>query len=346
VLLHEVGEFNMKFLVFALLALFAVSCFAELTEQQLQVEFTNFMQQHKKSYTVDEFQYRFQVFKQNARFIDSFNGQNKTFTVAMNKFGDLTSEEFGKIYLGFRGMVRTDVNVDQALKTLPQGPASWDWRTKGAVTQIKNQGQCGSCWSFSATGSGEGSHFLSGQALVALSEQQLVDCSGSYGNQGCNGGLMDDAFQYMMKYGEDSEAAYPYTAQDGYCQYSASGVVAKFNGYHDIPSGSETDLYNAIWGVAPISVAIDASHTSFQFYSSGVYYEPACSSTQLDHGVLAIGFGASGSADYYIVKNSWGTDWGMSGYIWMSRNRNNNCGIATMSSYVCTANEPNCPATL
>jgi len=326
-------------IVLLLLALFSVACFAAMTEQQLQQAFTNYMQQYSKSYSVDEFQYRYQVFKQNARYIDSFNG---TFRVSMNYFGDLTLAEYSKMYLGFLGN-KAKINTLPVGILKPSIPASWDWRTKGAVTGIKNQGQCGSCWSFSATGSSEGAWFLGGNTLQSLSEQQLVDCSGSYGNEGCNGGLMDDAFQYEIAIGGlESESEYPYTAEDGTCQFVKSEIVASITAYHDVPSGSEPDLTSDIGTIAPISVAIDASHSSFQFYSSGVYYEPECSSTQLDHGVLGVGYGTEGSSAYYIVKNSWGTDWGMNGYIWMSRNRNNNCGIATMASYPCAKNEPNC----
>eukprot|EP01090_Pellita_catalonica_P008279 TRINITY_DN18_c0_g1_i1.p2 TRINITY_DN18_c0_g1~~TRINITY_DN18_c0_g1_i1.p2 ORF type:complete len:358 (+),score=68.46 TRINITY_DN18_c0_g1_i1:79-1074(+) len=315
-----------------------------LTEKQLQTEFTSYMQRYNKSYESDVFQQRFEIFKSNAKFIEAHNGDSsKTFKVALNKFADLTGEEYAKIFLGFRGNYKVST---KPVVFDPSIPTSVDWRKEGAVTHIKNQGQCGSCWSFSATGSTEGSHKIAGNTLVSLSEQQLVDCSGSYGNMGCNGGLMDDAFQYIMAaVGLESESEYPYTASDGTCHFVQSEVKAKINGYHDITSGSEVDLYTHIANVSPISVAIDASHSSFQFYSSGVYYEPACSATQLDHGVLAVGYGVDGSKDYYIVKNSWGTDWGMNGYIWMSRNRNNNCGIATSASYPCTAGQSNCPAT-
>jgi len=154
---------------------------------------------------------------------------------------------------------------------------------------------------------------------------------------------MDDAFEYVIQNnGIDTEASYPYTAEDGTCQYNAANCGSTLQSYQDVTSGSEPALQTAIATVGPISVAIDASHSSFQMYSGGVYYEPACSPTQLDHGVLAVGYGTSAGQDYYIVKNSWGTDWGMNGYIWMSRNRNNNCGIATMSSYPLAAGANNC----
>jgi cathepsin L len=327
----------MKFALI-LLALFAACYAVRVSDQALQVEFTNWMAANGKSYDTDEFQYRWQTWKANHRFIQEHNAKNLTFSVAMNKFGDLSTKEFSKIYNGFLGAKalgrRPHKTNNVVIAPNPNAPASIDWRTKGYVTGIKNQGQCGSCWSFSATGSSEGQHFKETNSLVGLSEQNLVDCSQSYGNQGCNGGLMDDAFQYIIANGGiDTEASYPYTAEDGTCHYSKANNGATLSSYTDVPSDSETALTNDCGTYGPISVAIDASHSSFQFYSGGVYYEPDCSSTQLDHGVLAVGYGVLSGQDYYIVKNSWGTDWGLSGYIYMSRNRNNNCGIATMASW-------------
>jgi cathepsin L len=218
-------------------------------------------------------------------------------------------------------------------------PDSVDWRTQGYVTPIKDQGQCGSCWAFSAVASLEGQHFKASGKLVSLSEQNLVDCSMAQGNQGCNGGLMDQAFTYIKaNNGIDTEDSYPYTATDQTCAYSAANVGATDTGFTDIKSGSEDDLVNAIATVGPISVAIDASHSSFQLYKKGVYYERSCSSTEPNHGVTAVGYGVDKSTfgkeeDVYIVKNSWGTSWGDQGYIMMSRNKKNNCGIANMSSF-------------
>ena len=241
--------------------------------------------------------------------------------------------EFAKAFNGYiSGRRSNSSKVFAATKV--DIPTEVDWRTKGYVTGVKNQGQCGSCWAFSATGSLEGQHFKATSNLVSLSEQNLVDCSGAEGNEGCNGGLMDDAFQYVIdNHGIDTEASYPYVAQDENCRFKKNDIGSICSGYTDVASENEQALTQAIAEVGPISVAIDASHQSFQMYQSGVYYEPACSQTALDHGVLAVGYGVEGGKDMYIVKNSWGTSWGMEGYIYMSRNRDNNCGISTEASY-------------
>jgi cathepsin L len=263
-----------------------------------------------------------------------WDAEARGFSVAINEFADLSLSEFSSIYNG----MNVTVNYDESRhsETSPSGPQGYtvDWVSKGAVTGIKNQGQCGSCWSFSTTGSVEGAHFLSTGSLVSLSEQNLVDCSTAEGNEGCNGGLMDDAFEYIIKnHGIDTEASYSYRATGpNKCEFKAADVGATISSYHDIQSGSESALQTGV-DKTPVSVAIDAGHNSFQLYKSGVYYEPACSTSQLDHGVLAVGYGNSGSSNYWVVKNSWGADWGMAGYIQMSKDRNNNCGIATAASY-------------
>jgi len=296
------------------------------TEKEYRAAFLKFIKDHSKHYAQSEFAAKYRTFKANMDFVQTWNANAENHRVAINKFADLTVAEYSSMFLGTRANVTPGPFVPSSTDS------TVDWRTKGAVTPIKNQGQCGSCWAFSTTGSTEGAHFLAMGKLVSLSEQNLVDCSNAEGNQGCNGGLMTQAFTYIIKNkGIDTEASYPYTAQNGNCHYAAANSGSTLVSYVNVQSGSEADLVTKI-NAGPTSVAIDASHSSFQLYHTGIYYEAACSASALDHGVLAVGYGSTGSKDYYIVKNSWGTDWGMAGYIEMSRNRNNNCGIATMAS--------------
>jgi len=199
------------------------------------------------------------------------------------------------------------------------------------VPPVKAPGMCGSCWAFSTPGSVEGAWVIQGKnTLVSLSEQQLVDCSQAEGNEGCNGGLMDYGFQYIIDNGGIcTEAAYAYTGTDGTCKKTCEKVV-KISGYKDIPSGNETSLLNAVGTVGPVSIAIEADQSGFQFYSGGVF-DGACG-TSLDHGVLAVGYGTDSGKDYWTVKNSWGASWGETGYIRMIRNKNQ-CGLTLAASY-------------
>ena len=294
-------------------------------------------QKYDKSYADELTELRrHAIWQANKKYVDEHNqhlADRLGFTLAINEYSDLDSVEFAKQLTGLLGKAKPNPN---AKMYVPSGtiPTSVDWRTKGIVTGIKNQGQCGSCWSFSATGALEGQHALKTGNLVSLSEQNLVDCSGPEGNDGCNGGWPFWAFEYVIKNGGiDTEASYPYRAQDEKCRFSAANVGATCKNYTMVPEDNENALTDAIANVGPISVCIDASHPSFQTYSSGVYYEPDCSQIDLDHAVLAVGYGTHSGSDMYIVKNSWGTSWGMQGYIYMSRNRNNNCGIASKASY-------------
>jgi len=300
----------------------------------------DFKKTHDKSYeTVEEESARFYIYIDNLRQIEEHNKEyqagRQSFELAMNQFGDMTNDEFRARFNGFKrpstsaaqGPLHQSVHADL--------PDAVDWRDKGYVTPVKDQKQCGSCWSFSATGSLEGQHFKKTGKLVSLSEQNLVDCSQAEGNEGCNGGWMDSAFKYItVNNGIDTEASYPYEAVDRPCRFNKTNVGATDASFVDIKTGDESDLENAIATVGPISVAIDASKMSFQFYKQGVYYEKRCSPKNLDHGVLAVGYGVTDKGvKYYIVKNSWGASWGNKGYLWMSRERNNNCGIATTASY-------------
>lgn len=297
--------------------------------------FVKWVAQHGKHYNGEgAFFKAYNTFVKNLNFVRVHNASKNSSHMALNKFGDLSSAEFKAQYL------RTRPNTKQNLFRRMQNvedlsnvslAASVDWRTKNAVTPVKDQGQCGSCWAFSTTGSVEGAWAIKKGSLVSLSEQQLVDCASSTGNQGCNGGLMDQAFEWIIQNnGICSEAAYPYTAQDGTCQTCTP--VVTISGYKDVTPGNETALLPAV-NLGPVSIAIEADQSCFQFYSGGVLDDASCG-TQLDHGVLVVGYGTDSSSgkDFWIVKNSWGSSWGEAGYIRLVRNKNQ-CGIASLPSY-------------
>lgn len=327
--------------VLVLLTVFAVyaSAFEFTTEWEL------WKHTHGKQYGSDgEELHRQTIWEANKKYVDNHNqhADKWGFTLETNKFADLESAEFVALYNGYSMNDGHRSNATRFFE-IPKdfaAPASMDWRDKGAVTGVKNQEQCGSCWAFSTTGSLEGQNFLKKGTLVSLSEQQLVDCSQKYGNHGCQGGLMDNAFRYIKANGGiDTEASYPYTAKNGKtCKFSTANVAATCSNYVDIHKGDIDGLLAAATTVGPISVAMDASHMSFQLYATGVYDPWLCSSSRLDHGVLVVGFGSEPSGlfhenkDYWLVKNSWGTGWGEKGYFKIAR-KNNKCGLATSASY-------------
>jgi len=293
-----------------------------------QEEFVAYVKQFNKVYTSDELFTRFQNFVDNKKIIDEHNAKGLGWEMGINAFTDLTNKEFVDTYLGYIPR-QNDYARSQNLHVTPKDQVladTLDWRTKGAVTPIKDQGQCGSCWAFSTTGSVEGANQIKSGQLTSVSEQQLVDCAGSSGNQGCNGGLMDDAFEYIIKNkGIGSEASYPYTARDGKCKQVSS--VATVSKYTDVKKNDETALMSAV-NIEPVSVAVDAQ--SWQTYRKGVM--TGLCGKQLDHGVSLIGYGTEGTTNYWLVKNSWGTSWGEQGTIRLVRGKNE-CGIAEAASY-------------
>ena len=298
--------------------------------------FNRWASYYGKRYTASEYDYRNTIFNTNVRTIYEHNLAASLmdppgWTMTVNKFADLTPKEFKKLY----SMNYTESRSNSTF-TVPISavPAQVDWTDKGVVTPVKDQGQCGSCWAFSATGAMEGAWAISKKQLFNLSEQELVDCSVPQGNQGCNGGLMDQAFQYVVaNKGLATDAEYPYTATGpNTCQSETS--VMTISGFKDVPANSETALVSAIVQ-QPVSVAVEADQSVFQFYSGGVMTS-ACG-TNLDHGVLAVGYGTLGGKDYYKVKNSWGADWGTDGYILLGRGAafgsSGQCGIQMDPSF-------------
>jgi cathepsin F len=291
------------------------------------------MLQHGKSYdSVEEYNRRFQTYQDNLERIDELNGLYSPKTkFGVNKFADLSKEEFKNTYLSKNLAVRDDswpVAPDFSDEVIENMPSTFDWRPKGAVTAVKDQGQCGSCWSFSTTGNVEGQWFLAGHTLIGLSEQNLVDCDQecmeyegeSVCDAGCDGGLMPNAFTYIMKTGGiDTESSYPYEGIDDTCRYNSKNDGASISNF-TLLSTNETQIaaYLAIHG--PVSIAADAEE--WQFYIEGVFYLPC--GTQLDHGILLVGYGSETDVfdqtmPFWIVKNSWGQDWGESGYLRVER---------------------------
>ncbi|NXC92296.1 CATS protein, partial [Cercotrichas coryphoeus] len=257
----------------------------------------------------------------------------RSYTLGMNHLGDMTSEEVAASLTGLQLRPRPRRNSGFASRRLGDIPEALDWRDKGCVTSVKNQGACGSCWAFSAVGALEAQVKLKTGNLVSLSAQNLVDCSGMYGNKGCAGGFMTEAFQYIIDNGGiESEESYPYTAQNGTCRYNASARAASCSRFLELPEGDEAALREAVATVGPVAVAIDATRPSFFLYHSGVFDDPQCSQ-EVNHGVLVVGYGSLENKEYWLVKNSWGVWFGDAGYIRMARNASNLCGIASYASY-------------
>ncbi|XP_078279818.1 cathepsin K-like [Rhinoraja longicauda] len=285
---------------------------------------------------------RQEIWLNNLKKIKNHNNEqeNSTFTMVMNSFGDLTEKEFAEsslIYPSKEMPVNNETGEAQVrTKSRNAGrlPLSVDWRKAGYVTQPKYQGRCGSCWAFTATGVLEGQLFKKTRKLISLSEQNLVDCTRHYGSSGCNGGWPLSAFKYIKKSGIEASSTYPYTGKaKSSCKFSKSKSVTSIKEYKVLPSGDEEVLTRAVAEVGPISVLIDAELKSWQFYNAGVHFDSNCRSNTFSHAVLVVGYGSTNGTDYYIVKNSWGQSWGQSGYILMSRGRNNHCGIASFAMF-------------
>ncbi|XP_028911912.1 cathepsin S [Ornithorhynchus anatinus] len=277
------------------------------------------------------------IWEKNLRLVMLHNLEHSlglhSYDLGMNHLGDMTSEEVAFLLSKLQVSPQRTRNATYRSNPTQNLPDTVDWREKGCVTEVKSQGSCGACWAFSAVGALEAQVKLKTGKLVSLSAQNLVDCSSKYDNHGCNGGFMQRAFQYIIdNNGIDSDADYPYKAKDGQCQYNPASRAATCSKYTELPYGSEDVLKETVANVGPVSVAIDASRPTFFLYKSGVYFDPSCNNT-VNHGVLVVGYGNLDGKDYWLVKNSWGLNFGEQGYIRMARNSQNHCGIANYASY-------------
>ncbi|KAH9617586.1 hypothetical protein KSS87_023939 [Heliosperma pusillum] len=278
------------------------------------LSFARFIHRHGKKYEgVGEMKMRFENFKE--------------------KFADLTWEEFSRQQLGAAQNCSATLKGSHKLSHVPT-PAKKDWRTEGIVSAVKDQGHCGSCWTFSTTGALEAAYAQAYGKNISLSEQQLVDCAGPFNNFGCNGGLPSQAFEYI-KYngGLDTEEAYPYIGKNGLCSFSSQNVGVKVLDSVNITLGAEEELKDAVAFVRPVSIAFEVVD-GFKLYKEGVYTSTTCGNTPMDvnHAVLAVGYGVENGVPYWLIKNSWGEDWGDNGYFKMEMGKNM-CGIATCASY-------------
>jgi C1A family cysteine protease len=247
------------------------------------------------------------------------------YTKEVNKFSDFSDYEWKKMQ-GYNPSTRqSDTTTTFEYLSEVGVPSSVDWRSSGAVTGVKNQGSCGSCWSFSTTGSMEGINKIKTGSLISLSEQQFVDCDKGYGDLGCNGGLPENAFQYAKANKIESESAYPYTGAKGTCAYSSSKGQVVLKGQGAVTKNSGSQLQAAV-AQQPVSVGIEADKSVFQSYKSGIITSTACG-TSMDHAVLVVGYGTESGQDYWILKNSWGTTWGEKGYFRLARSSGSGAGI-------------------
>ncbi|RZC34145.1 Peptidase C1 and/or Inhibitor I29 domain containing protein [Asbolus verrucosus] len=325
----------MKVISILLLAIYGSQA---LPRKEIMLEkWEHFKVTHGKQYAnIQEETFRKELFLKKLQHIEEHNEKYEqglvSYRVGINKFTDFTEEELRPYIQGLRippNKLRS--NVTFTPKKGFQYPDSKDWRDEGVVPPVKNQGTCGSCWAFSTIGTLECHYGIYKQQTISLSEQQLVDCVKD--NYGCGGGWMDPAFLYIKDNGGiNTETDYPYEEVDGNCHYDARKTHYSLADVVDIEAKNEQALLAAVAEKGPVSVAVDATG-NFAAYESGIYYNPDCNPDFLTHAVVVVGYGTEDGQDYWIVRNSYTDSWGDHGYIKMARNRDNNCGIASVASY-------------
>ncbi|XP_067874330.1 pro-cathepsin H [Heterodontus francisci] len=313
--------------------LHAVCSLSEFSFKEIS-SFKEWMTMHNKNYNSEEYDHRLRTFIQNKRKIEAHNNGGHSFQMGINQFSDLTFSEFKSLYL-MKKPQNCSATQGNHYSSAGQLPEFVDWRQKGKfVTPVKNQGACGSCWTFSTTGCLESVIAINSGKLLSLAEQQLVDCAQNFKNHGCAGGLPSQAFEYI-KYnrGLETEQDYPYEGKDGSCRFQPSKAAALVKEVVNITEYDEAGMMDAVAKLNPVSFAFEVTDDFLQ-YKEGVYSNPNCSSTpdKVNHAVLAVGYGVSNGTKYWIVKNSWGPYWGIDGYFYIERGKNM-CGVAACASY-------------
>ncbi|XP_052220908.1 procathepsin L-like isoform X1 [Dreissena polymorpha] len=310
---------------------------------EMDLEWIEYKKVHNKTYeTAKEEVVRRLYWEDTLRFIREHNLRydrgEVTYTVGENQFADMAEDEFEKTML--RGLILPEEGAEVYPEALtepdPNAALDIDWRQRGVVTPVKDQGDCGSCWAFSAIGSLEAilRKNIWWRADSWLSEQNLVDCaSRTYKNYGCRGGWMNNAFTYIRdNRGIDTEECYPYSGQDGRCAYRRDCIGASISGYQNVGK-SEHSLASSLSSVGPITVTADCSDRGFKSFRNGIYYNPNCNSNLPTHAMVAVGYVNSSAGNYWIIKNSWGTTWGDKGYVYMAKDKGDTCGLSKFASY-------------